>query len=172
MEVLTLTVIKDIATIVGVLVAAFALYRGYVAFRLQSTQSRYEHIKKIRDAAAKDETFQKIIAALETDASFEGITLAERTAFLSYYEEVALSVSSGLISLELAHHWYARHLLLCWKSTKFWVPIAIAAEERGVRKDAPEWKALKQFVKDMERIDEDKKKKRRLPRLRKRKLRF
>lgn len=174
METSTLTFITNVATLVGVVVAAFALYRGYVEYRLQSMQKRYEHIKKIRDDAANNKSFQKIVAALEVGdaSSFDGITFAERTAFLLFYEEVALSVNSQLINPELARHWYARHLVRCWENVDFWGPVDIADKKVWIIKDDPEWAALKLFYADMKNMDTGGNKKWRLTGLRKDKLRF
>lgn len=158
MEKATLTFITDIATLIGVVVAAFTLYKGVLEYRLQNRQKRFEHIKAIRDAAAKNESFQNILAALELeDGTLADLPLKEKADFLSFYEEIALSVNSGLISEDLAHHWYSEHLLLCWKSKNFWKSVEIGGEERGMDLASPEWSVLKTFVEDMKRREKGKK---------------
>ncbi len=172
----SLTLWKDIFTILGVLVAAGTFYMGYRGFKQQVRQKRYEYIKGVRDKASKDEKFQNIAGLLELDhESLKEVSLRDKLDFLSFYEEVALMVNSGFVTKEVAHYLFAKYLLLCWDhSEKFWEPVAIGDQLRGVDRDSKHWSFLEDFVEDMRTLEEEKDRdeKHKWIRSNKRKLRF
>lgn len=171
-----LTFWKDLATIAAALVAAGTLFSGYRQYRQQNRQKRYEFVAQMRDKAAKDANFQNITRLLEIDGDgLAEIPLRDRSAFLAFYEELALMVNSRFINKEVAHYLFGKYLVLSWyESEDFWVPIEIGGVRRGLNRALPHWSVLEGFAEEMRVLHEERERadRRTWLKKKKRKLRF
>src|SRR5690349_283738 len=118
---LTLSDWKDIATIVGVIVALFALVKGVYEYIKQGSQKRAEHFFKMEERFDKNELFREIASLVETDSiDLRKISLKDKYNYLGFFEEIALMVNSGLSRPEIAHYMFGYYAMKCWESENFW----------------------------------------------------
>jgi hypothetical protein len=115
---------KDVASIIGVIVAILTLVKGVSEYVLQGAQKRFEQFLAIRKKLDEEDSFTRIINALDDTPDelndINIITIGEKRYFLSYFEEIALMVNSDLMPLEVAHYMFGYYAIACWESKQFW----------------------------------------------------
>jgi hypothetical protein len=96
--------IKNIATILGIVTAIWGLYRGVVEFALQGAQKRAEIFLKKQNEYFSNKSFNEIRTLLENDDDkLKLISIEEKRAYLTFFEEVAVLQNTGLIKPDLAY---------------------------------------------------------------------
>ena len=142
---MTLSDIKDVATILGVVIALLALINGLVEYIKQGAQKRAEHFLTIRKRLKENDAFKHICALLENDApELINVPFKDKRDFLGLFEEVAIGMNSGLIKLTVAHYMFGYDAIRCWESQHFW---------KGVSRDSIYWIVFKDFVKQMKETE-------------------
>lgn len=143
---MTLTNIRDVATIFGVVIALLALIKGLVEYIKQGSQKRAEHFLTIRKRLKENDVFKHICVLLETDdPELINVPFKDKRDFLGLFEEVAIGMNSGLIKLSVAHYMFGYYAIRCWESQYFW---------KDVNRDSIYWIVFKDFVKQMKEIEE------------------
>ncbi|MET0752472.1 MAG: hypothetical protein ABWZ66_03830 [Pyrinomonadaceae bacterium] len=144
---LTLDDWKNIATIVGGVVALFALIKGVYEYVKQGSQKRAEQFFEMRNRFKDNDSFKEIADLTESDNSkLKDIPFKEKREYLGFMEEVAIAVNSELIKPEIAHYMFGYYAIKCWKSQNFW---------SGVNRDSIYWIVFKNFVEKMQGIEEN-----------------
>jgi hypothetical protein len=137
--------IKDLATIVGVIIALFAFIKGVLEYAKQGAQKRAEQFLEMRNRFKKNESFRDICALLEhDDPKLQDIEFKEKRDFLGFFEELALVVNSGLIRREIAHYMFGYYAIKCWRSENFWINA-----KSKINRDSIYWALFKDFVDKM-----------------------
>lgn len=137
---------KDLATIVGAVVAFVTLLKGVIEYTKQGAQKRAEHFIEMRKRLKENLTFKQICALTEgNDEQLKKLQFSDKRDFLGFFEEVALMVNSGLIKKEVAHYMFGYYALRCWESDSFWM---------GVNRDSPYWALFKDFATQMKEVEE------------------
>jgi hypothetical protein len=140
-----LTDIRDIATILGAVVALIALLKGIWEYAKQGAQKRAEHFLTMRERLKNNESFKHICNLLETDdPELLKVAFKEKRDFLGFFEEVAIAMNSGLIKPTVAHYMFGYYALRCWESRHFW---------SEVNRQSIYWIVFKDFVEHMEKIE-------------------
>jgi hypothetical protein len=112
---------RNVATIAGVAIAAFALLKGVIEYRQQGAQKRAEHFIAMRKRFKENLTFTKLCDLLEDDdPKLAEMAFKEKRDFIGFFEEIAIMVNSGLIRKEVAHYMFGYYVIDCWKSEGFW----------------------------------------------------
>ena len=143
---MTLTNIRDVATIFGVVIALLALIKGLVEYIKQGSQKRAEHFLTIRKRLKENDVFKHICALFEIDdPDLINVPFKDKRDFLGLFEEVAIGMNSGLIKLSVAHYMFGYYAIQCWESQYFW---------KDVYRDSIYWIVFKDFVKQMKEIEE------------------
>jgi hypothetical protein len=144
---LTLSDWKDIATILGVIVALIALIKGVYEYIKQGSQKRAEHFNEIRKKFKENDDFREIaVLAINDDPELKEKYFKEKRDYLGLFEEVALAVNSGLIKPEIAQYMFGYYAIKCWKSDSFWT---------GLNRDSNYWIVFRKFVEKMQVIEDN-----------------
>lgn len=142
---MTLEQAKDLAAIVGAVIALVTLVKGVVEYVHQGAQKRAEQFSAMRLRFKNDEQFKQICDLLETDSpGLVGIPFKDKRDFLGFFEEVALMLNSGILRAPVAHYMFGYYALRCADSDNFW---------SDVNRDSPYWSLFNDFVAQMRRIE-------------------
>jgi hypothetical protein len=148
--------VKDVATIIGVIIALGTLMVGVYGYFHQGRQNRAEHFTEMRRKFAEDTRFQTIKDLLVTDdPELEKIPLKDKVDYLGFFEEIALMTRSGLISTEIAHYMFAYYAIRCWESDRFWTQQAAGSggQYYAIDRNSGYWILFKNFVDEMQEIE-------------------
>ncbi|MCD9186637.1 MAG: hypothetical protein LUM44_09395 [Pyrinomonadaceae bacterium] len=144
---LTLDDWKNIATIIGGVVALFALIKGVYEYIKQGAQKRAEQFFEMRNRFKDKDSFKEIADLTELDdPKLKEIPFKEKRDYLGFMEEIAISVNSKLIKPEIAHYMFGYYAIKCWKSRNFW---------SDINRDSLYWIVFKTFVEKMQEIEKN-----------------
>ena len=136
---------KDMATIVGALVALATLTKGVIEYVRQGAQKRAELFMQMQKRFVESPTLDSITALLERrDPKLSELSFAEKSTFLRFFEEIAIMVQSGLLKKDVAHYMFGYYAVICWKSEHFW---------QGVNRDGAYWSLFRRFASDMTEME-------------------
>ena len=136
---------KDIATIVASLVALVTLFFGVKEYSRQGATKRAEHFLAMRRRLKENENFKRIARLLETNAiGLRKIPFEDKRDYLGLFEEVALSMNSGLIHKQVAHYMFGYYAIQCWKSENFW---------DNINRESIYWRVFRDFVEQMKEVE-------------------
>lgn len=137
---LSLSDCKDIATIVGVVIACGTLIKGLLEYISQGKQKRAEYYFYLRKRLKENEAFNNIFHLVDKDATeLSEISLNDRKEFLGLFQEVALLKKAGLIKKELSYYMFGYFAIRCLDSENFW---------HGLNKDDHYWTLFMEFAKE------------------------
>jgi len=143
---LSLTDVKDIATIVGVIVAAGTFFKAMLEYIQQGVQKRAQSYFDIERKFLEDKDLREICILLDSDdIKLSKISRELKLQFLGFYEQVALMLNSKLIEPEVAHYMFGYYAVRCIDSVNFW---------KGEDKNSPYWALFRHFsqrMKDFEK---------------------
>jgi hypothetical protein len=141
----TLGDLKDIATILGVIVAAATLAKAVFEYVAQGRQKRAEAYFALERSFWEDAEFPKICELLETDSpDLATIPLSTKLSFVGFHEEVALMLNSKLLREEVAHYMFGYYAIRCYNSNHFW---------RGEDKSDVYWSLFRSFAERMKHFE-------------------
>ena len=150
---LNLSDIKDIATVFGVVIAAFTLWLGVSEYIRQGKQKRAEHFFNLRKKWKENVVFKKIRDLIESDdTELINTSLTDKYDYLGLFEEIAIMKNSGLIKSEVTYYMFGYYAVMCWKSTNFWDDKEIGTN--CLNRDGCYWKVFVDFAKDCMIFDE------------------
>jgi hypothetical protein len=135
---------KDLAIVAGTVVALTTFLTGVLEFYRQSHHRRVEYFIDMRRRFLETPLFQEMLRLIATDdPALRQIPVQDRRNFGGFFEEVALLVSSRLISREVAHYMFGHYVLLTARSENFW---------DGLDRYGTYWKLFNAFAREMEEI--------------------
>lgn len=136
----------DITIIAGVVIALVTFIRGVFEYSRQGASRRAEHFLEMRRRLKEKETFKEIADLLEIDdPKLLNIPFKDKRDYLGFFEEIAISMNSGLIRKEVAHYMFGYYSILCWRSSNFW---------SNVNRDSIYWVVFRDFVEQMEQVEQ------------------
>ena len=142
-----ISVIKDIASIVGVILTLITLGKGLAEYSKQGAQQRAKHFFEMRHRFKDSDKLRRISELLEiNDDELLKLTIAEKVDYVGFFEEIALLTNSGLVRKEVAHYMFGYYAVQCWNNEKFW---------KGMNRDTRHWSLFRDFVERMENISKD-----------------
>lgn len=149
-----LTENRDALTIVIAFIAGLITFGTFIKvifeYRLQGRQKRSELFDTLKNRLRTDQQLSCITRLLEDDdQELKNIPQIDKYYFLSFYEQVAVAVNSGLIKKNVAHYFFGYFASHCWKSINFWY----INEDSVLDKDAYYWATFKKFVDKMNKIE-------------------
>jgi hypothetical protein len=117
----TLADAKDIATVLGAIVAVGTLIKGITELSRQNALKRAEHFQVIRQRLKNNSTFKDILDLVErNDPTLRTVPFKDKRDLLGLFEEIALMLNSRLIRREVAHYMFGYYALRCYQSDDFW----------------------------------------------------
>jgi len=136
---------KELIGIAGAAIALLTLLKGVFEYVLQGTQKRCDLFLAIHARFKDNAKFDEICCLLEEgDPHLADVSYADKNAFLSFFEEVALIVNSRLLKREVAHYMFGYYAIRCWESDDFWT---------GVNRQGLYWSLFRSFVEQMKAFD-------------------
>jgi hypothetical protein len=142
---LSLADAKDLATIVGVGVAAFTFVKAMLEYRQQGVQKRAQSYFDLERKFLEDKELREICVLLDTDdIKLSEVSSELKLQFLGFYEQVALMLNSKLIEPEVAHYMFGYHAVRCIDSANFW---------KGEDKESPYWALFRHFAQRMKEFE-------------------
>lgn len=140
-----LSTLKDIATLIGGVIAVVALIKGVIEYSKQVTIKRAEYFLNMRRQLKETQTLKELCDLIElNDPKLVTIPLKDKLHLTGFFEEIALMMNSGLIRKNVAHYMFGYYALRCWESTHFW---------QGLNRETMYWSLLRNFVEEMKEIE-------------------
>jgi hypothetical protein len=142
---LTLTEAKDLATIVGVGIAAFTFVKAMHEYKQQGVQKRAQSYFDLERKFLEDKDLREICILLDSDdIKLSEVPSERKLEFLGFYEQVALMLNSNLIGREVAHYMFGYYASRCFDSVNFW---------KGEDRDSPYWSLFRHFAQQMKEFE-------------------
>ena len=140
---ISLTDWKDIATIIGAVVAGATLIKVFLEYSFQGKQKRAEHFFNLRKKLKDNLTYKNICSLVDVDSiELDGVPYDDKRDFLGLFEEIAIMAKSGLIRQEIAFYMFGYYAIKCWESEHFW---------SSVNRESKYWKVFKEFALEAKR---------------------
>lgn len=112
--------IKDIAIILGGIVALFTFINAILEYSRQGAQKRAEQFVMLRRRLKENPAFGNITALLYDDnPELRNIEPQDKRDYLGLLEEVALLMNSRLIRPDVAHYMFGYYVTRCFRSVNF-----------------------------------------------------
>ncbi|MBX3095809.1 MAG: hypothetical protein KF812_03010 [Fimbriimonadaceae bacterium] len=117
-----LSTVKDISIVVAGLVAFITFATGVVQYVRQTRIQRIQNFVEMRRRFLEDTTFRNLLNLLATDdPALAGAQVQDRRNLVGFFEEIALMVNSGALSIQVAHYMFGYYVALVDRSENFWV---------------------------------------------------
>jgi len=141
----TLDVAKNIATILGAIIATLTLGKGAIEYVQQGAQKRAESFFEMRKRLKDNPIYRDILSMVDLrDPAVQATSFKDRRDLLGFFEEVALLVNSRVIRREVAHYMFGYYAIRVWENDDFW---------HGVNRASPYWALFRHFAEDMQAIE-------------------
>lgn len=141
-----LSFLKDLAIILGGLVALITFLSGVLEYARQGHQQRAQHFVQMRRRFLETPQYREILDLLASDdPTLAQVSIQEKRNFVGFLEEVALMMNSKIINREVAHYMFGYYVLLCKRSKHFW---------EGLDRESVYWSVFRRFAAEMERLGE------------------
>ena len=136
---------KDLATIVGVVIALLTLAKGVMEYTIKNTLDRFGKFQEIRKRMKESKEFQTILKLAETnDMKLTEIEFVQKRDLLGLFEEVTLMLYSKIIKKEVAHYMFGYYAVRLYEANYFW---------NDVNKGSYYWSVFCNFAEDMKAIE-------------------
>jgi hypothetical protein len=142
-------IIRVLSPVLTPVVGAFAAFYGIAQYRKQNLQKSADMFFAWRKEI--DEEFGDIQRLLDGDdpekdgAELRKISFEKREAFVTFHEEIALALNSGLLKPEVALYIFGQYAILCWDNSYFW---------EDLNRNKWYWHLFKEFVVKMRALRE------------------
>jgi len=138
--------ITDISTVLAIISGSFALIKGVLEYSRQAAQKRAEHLIRLRRDFYEQKGFDEIREMLaQDDPALAKVDVQKRLHFLSFIDELALLVKSGLVSKEIAYYMFGFFVIKSVENKAMWA--GIIKPERG-----DDWEIFNQLYNQMSAI--------------------
>lgn len=140
---------KDVATIVGVIIAVAALLKGYIEYRRNACLGRIQHFANLKQEFKENATIARITELLETDdPQLAEVSPRDKWQFLCFFEEITILLRAKLITDVLAYYMFGYYAIRCDRSLHFW--------NNSFPKNKEYWLLFFDFVARMEPVETSK----------------
>jgi hypothetical protein len=119
---MTLTDIKDLASIIAVVIAAGTLLKGLSEYSRDAAHKRLQTLVGLRLRFTDSPALQAVRGAIESDKpnALADVSRNYRVDFAALIEEVALLLNSKIISERVAHSMFGFYAIKANESEAFW----------------------------------------------------
>jgi hypothetical protein len=136
---------KTVIDVSGVAIALFGGARALVAYRKKVTQERFQMLMKMQESFQSSKRFQQIREKLAGQGGFDGISIAERADYATFFENIALLCRGKLLRPEMAFYMFGFEALRCWNNETFW---------EGMQRLDKWWGVFREFAAELELLRE------------------
>lgn len=138
-------IVQIIVAVIGAIIALFTFVQAVLEYSRQGAGKRVEHFLEMRRRLKENATFKTIADLTERDSEeLAGIPFKDKRDYLGLFEEIAISMNSGLIRKEVAHYMFGYYAITCWNSEYFW---------QDVNRNSIYWIVFKDFVEQMTEVE-------------------
>ena len=132
---------RNVAIILGTIVAALTLIKAVAEYTRQNAQKRAEHYARLREQFHRTDRFTGLFDLIgEDDPKLSEIPFHIKQDFLGFYEDIAIMMNSGLLKKPVAHYMFSFYALRCWESKHFWTTM---------NRESEYWSLFQYFVTQM-----------------------
>jgi hypothetical protein len=129
-------------------VATGTFIKAIIEYKRQNAVKRFEIFQAMNERF-DGEKFVKIRELLDDDSlDLESADYTEKHNFLGFFEELAISVNSRVMSEEVAFYLFGYYAIRCWRSENFWVG------DMMIDKESIYWLLFRDFAKRMEKMED------------------
>jgi hypothetical protein len=144
---MTLAQLVQVAQIAGGAIALATLVKIVLEYSRQNALKRAEYFFILDKKIVENPIYLKICGLLDTDdRALADVPYEEKLTFLGLFEQVALSMNSGLISVKVAHYMFSYYAIRCLDSRHFW---------EKLQEDKDYWKLFHSFATRMKQREID-----------------
>ncbi len=140
-----------VAACIGFIAASAGLWSWLVSFYREFDRQQFDLFNSLHKEFRTTKQFKASIEAIvkmesikNQEDQFERVGDAEVVAFASFFEIVAISVQSNLISAEIANYFFGNYLIIALESTQFKTKIGYDKEPYKLY-----WSLLRLFASQM-----------------------
>jgi hypothetical protein len=120
------------------------LIKAIIEYNRQNATKRFEIFQGM-NKRFDDDTFKKIREYLDNDdPELEKHDYTSKHNFLGFFEEIAISVNTKVMSSEVAYYMFGYYAIRCYHSANFW------KGAKMLSKDSIYWSLFRQFATEME----------------------
>jgi hypothetical protein len=120
------------------------LIKAIFEYDRQNASKRFEIFQGM-NKRFDDGNFMKIREFLDNDdAELVKFDYTSKHNFLGFFEELAISVNSKVMSKEVAYYMFGYYAIRCYNSIHFW------GGEKMLQKDSIYWSLFRQFAEEMQ----------------------
>lgn len=142
-----INVLKDIAIILGSIIALFSFVNGILEYTRQGAQKRVEQFVTLRRRLKENPAFYQICSLLvDDDKLLRDVPPQDKRDFLGLLEEVALLSNSGLIRKDVAHYMFGYYAVRCLESVHFW---------NDIERESIYWRLFHDFAGEMQIVEKN-----------------
>jgi hypothetical protein len=132
--------ISTLTLVVGVFTFMVAIHE----YNRQNRVKRFEIFQGM-NKRFDDETFKKLREYLDNDDhELEDCDYITKYNFVGFFEEIAISVRTKVMSREVAYYMFGYYALQCYRSANYWKGAKLLI------KDSDYWSLFRHFAKEME----------------------
>ena len=132
--------ISTLTLVVGVFTFMVAIHE----YNRQNRVKRFEIFQGM-NKRFDDETFKKLREYLDNDDhELENCDYITKYNFVGFFEEIAISVRTKVMSREVAYYMFGYYAIRCYHSANFW------KGAKMLSKDSIYWSLFRQFATEME----------------------
>jgi hypothetical protein len=125
-------------------VGVVTLIKAIVEYNRQNAAKRFEIFQGM-NKRFDDGNFMKIREYLDNDdPELEKFDYTSKHNFLGFFEELAISVNSKVMSIEVAYYMFGYYAIRCYSSIHFW------GGDKMLQKDSVYWSLFRQFANKMQ----------------------
>jgi hypothetical protein len=144
---MNLSTTKDIAIILGTIVALITFFFGALEYLRQSKQHRTQAFIEMRRRFLETPRFREMLELLATDDErLREVGVQDKRNFIGFLEEIALMVESRIIKREVAGYMFGHYVKLCRQSKNLW---------HGLDPGSLYWTVFHRFASEMEQFEKD-----------------
>jgi hypothetical protein len=117
----TISVISAVVAALTFVVGVGTLIKAILEYKRQNAAKRFEIFQGMNRRFDESE-FKVLREMLDSDAdALVTVDYIGKHNFLGFYEEIAISVNSGVMDINVAFYMFGYYAIRCWKSENFWL---------------------------------------------------
>jgi hypothetical protein len=117
-----LSIGKDVATVIGAVLALLTLGKGVFEYTTKNTLDRFSKFQEMRKRLKDNAEFREILNLAETNnPALKDVSFAVKRDLVGFFEEIALMVYSGILRKEVAQYMFGYYAIRLYDADNFWI---------------------------------------------------
>ena|ERR1700737_4651808 len=143
----TISAVGAGVALLALIVGVGTLIKAILEYKRQNAVKRFEIFQSMNKRFDEDK-FTRLRELLDADSpALEASSHTEKHNLLGFFEEIAISVNSKVMSGEVAFYLFGYYVIRCWRSKNFW------KGEKMISKESIYWALFRSFALRMENME-------------------